>query len=67
MLLFKKKEECIAGKPGNHHSANSFFFIGNNGFRFHVCHHQKTGVSACELHTIPWSVIKKIRSSMIGD
>lgn len=22
--IFKK--ECIAGKPGNHHSANSFFY-----------------------------------------
>ena len=35
-------------------------FIGYTGFRFPVCHFPTTGVTASELHTILWSVIKNL-------
>lgn len=35
-------------------------FIGYTGFRFPVCHYPTKGVSASELHTILWSVIKML-------
>lgn len=35
-------------------------FLGYTGFRFPVCHFPTTGVNASELHTILWSVMKKL-------
>jgi hypothetical protein len=52
------KTNAMHAKLATH--ALQIIFIGYTGFRFPVCHFSTTGATASELHTILWSVVKKL-------